>query len=228
MQQDSFFTKHAKTISSIAIAGIIFCIILIIFVLIQNHFNKKTYLSVQFAPGHAKLEIYGLNQTIKTGSYEMPAGTYTGALRADGFTSAEITFEVKPHQTNTLVSYLVHSAEGLPYFEKNAADISTLHQVKAKTTAQDNPELFSFLETYDRKASIFDLLPLTISWLKYPNDTPMYNLTISNGVNHPNCTSTLCLSTSGPKENLAELAKALAERGYDINDYEVFYEYSAI
>lgn len=229
MQQDSFFVRHSRSITIIAIASIVFCVVLIFSILIYNHFSKKTYLTVQFAPGYAELEIYGLNQTITTGTYEIPAGIYAGALKADGFIAKDISFEVKPHQSNTFISYLVHSTKGLPYFEKSSADISTLHQIQESTTAvQDNQELTSFLEAYDYKASIYELLPLTISWLKYPNDTPMYNLTITKGTNHPKCTSTLCLSTSGPKENLTELAKALTERGYNINDYEVFYEYSAI
>lgn len=222
MQQDSFFTKHARIIAIIASIGIIICIALVIVTAIQKHLSRKTYLSVQFAPSYAELEIYGLNKTLTNGTYEIPAGTYTGALKADGFISKEVNIEVKSHQTNSLSDYLVHSSKGLPYFEKSTTDISTLRQVEPTI------ELSDFLTAYDHKISLYDSLPLTVTWLKYPNDTPVYNLKVEKGTSHPKCNSTLCLSTTGPKENTTELTKALAERGYNINDYEVFYEYSAI
>ena len=220
--QDSFFVRHSRSIAIISITGIVFCIVTLIAVPIAKHFSQKTYLTVQFAPASAHLELYNQGRSLTNGTYELPSGTYTGILTADGFQPKDVTITVNAHQVNNYTDYLVNLSKGLSYFEQNASDIATIRSI------QNDPDITSFLEAYDYKASIYDLLPLTISWLKYPNDAPMYNLTISNGINHPECTGTLCLATSGPKEDTIELANALAERGYNINDYEVFYEYSAI
>lgn len=228
MQQDSFFIRHTRIITIISIIGIAFCVSLIIIVTLIKEFSKKTFLTLQFAPASAKLEIIELELSLGNGTYELSPGTYTGILKANGFEPKKITINLEPRKTNNYTDYLVNSSIGLSYFERSASDISTLQQIKNETGDTTNPELLTFLEAYDHKTSIYDLLPLTISWFKHPNGTSIYNLTIKDGTYHPKCTSTLCLSTIGPKEDIAELEKALAERGYNINDYEVFYEYSAI
>ena len=227
MQEDSFFVKHSHSITIVSIASIIFCILLIIIVAIVKYLNQKTYLTVQFAPASAHLELHDQGLSLTNGTYELPSGTYTGTLTADGFQPKNVTVNIAPHQVNPLTDYLTHSSEGLAYFEKSAADMATLHQIANQNHYTDS-ELSAFLETYDHKASLYDLLPLTISWLKHPDDTPIYNLKITNASNHSKCQGTLCLLATGPNFNQAELANSLAERGYNVNDYEVFYEYSAI
>ena len=226
MQQESFFIRYSKQITLVAIVGIIFCIATVIIVSIQKYLSQKTYLTLQFAPSSAILALADGTE-LTTGTREFTPGTYAGTLSAKGFSPKEITFQVHAHQTNGFSDYLVNDAEGLTYYEKNAADISTLHQI-ARQDNHDDPELTNFLEAYDHKTSLYDLLPLIISWLKRPDDTPTYSLKITNGTNYSQCQSTLCLLTTGPNYNPTELEKALSERGYNINDYEVFYEYSAI
>lgn len=222
MQQDSFFVKHSRAITIISIAGIIFCIVLIIITVLHNYLSRKTYLTVQFAPATAHLELYSQNLSLTNGTYELTPGTYTGVLTADGFKPKDITITVNPRQVNTYTDYLVNLSKGLAYFERSTSDLATLRSIT------DDSDITAFLEAYDYKASLHQLLPFTVSWRKYPNDTPMDTVTISNANNHPDCTGTLCLLITGPTDNRTEIAKALAERGYDINNYEVIYEYNAL
>lgn len=217
------FVRHSKVIVILLGIAILICIASIIVASVNKYLDRNTYLVVQFAPSNATLSIDQTDYILRNGSYAIKPGHYTGVIRAEGFTSKEISFDVKPHQTNTITDYLVHSEERLKYFEKNAADISTLRHIK------NDKALTDFLNDYDRKISIYNLLPDEMSWngsLAIDDSNNLYLLRIEDGRNNPNCTSTLCLSTKGVKQNNYYLQDYLSQKGYDINDYEVFYEYS--
>ena len=220
-----YLIKHSKIIAIFSIVAILVCIISIVVTFINKYLSRKTYLTLQFAPSSATLEIDNTDYSFRNGSYEMKPGHYSGVIKADNFKTKEISFEIKPHQTNTIIDYLVHATEGLKYFEKNAADISTLRQI------QNDDSITSFINEYNHKASIFDILPLEDSWSGSPGtdeDHIMYYLKITNGNNNPNCLGTLCLQTAGIKDDRYRLQEFLNQKGYNINDYEVFYEFSRL
>lgn len=214
--QENFFVKYARLITIISLIGILFCIILIVIVSISKEHSKNTYLTLQFAPSHAILTLDSGTE-LRTGTYEFQPGHYTGTITADNFTPKVIEFEVTPRETTSVTDYIVHSSEGLPYFEKSAANISTLRLI-------DDTDIKSFLEAYDYKTSIYDQLPFYANWLKYPDDYPTYTVKIVDGRDDSSCHGTLCLLAIGPKYNQDEIAKTLLEKGYDINNYEIIYE----
>ena len=103
--------------------------------------------------------------------------------------------------------------------------ISTLRQIK------NDDSIISFINEYDHKSSLLDSLPLEISWSGLPNtedDHVMFILRITNGNNNPNCLGTLCLQTTGIRNDPYRLQEFLNQKGYNINDYEVFYEFSRL
>ena len=215
--QENFIVKNAKLITIINSVGIVFCICLIIFVVINKEFSKSTYLSLQFAPSNAVLTLDNGTE-LHTGTYEFQPGHYSGTLTSKGFDSKNIDFDIAPRQTNSIRDYLIHSTEGLSYFEKNAANIDTLRLIP------NDSDLANFLEAYDHKASIYNKVPLSYSWYENPTNRAISTLTISDGKNHPKCNSTLCLLASMPNENPSIVDILLKENGYDINNYEVIYE----
>ena len=215
--QENFLVKNAKLITIINSVGIVFCICLLIFVVINKEFSKSTYLSLQFAPSNAVLTLDNGTE-LHTGTYEFQPGHYSGTLTSKGFDSKNIDFDIAPRQTNSITNYLVHSTEGLSYFEKNAANIDTLRLIP------NDSDLANFLEAYDHKVSIYDQLPFYANWLKHPNDYSTYTIEITDGRNKPECHETLCLLAVGPKDNRDEIAKTLSDKGYDINNYEIIYE----
>ena len=221
MQQENFFVKHAKQITTISIIGIIVCIISIIIVSLISYFNKPSFLSIQFAPSNAVLTLND-GTTLRTGSYEIQPGYYNGTITADNYQSKTVSFEIKPHESNSLIDYLVHISEGLEHYTNNQSSISTLRLIK------NDPDVTNFLQKYDQKTSIYSILPLDITWLKNPNDYPTYTVKLTDGNNRPECFTTLCLLVTGPSYNEAEITKALKEHNYNIDDYEVIYEYSPV
>lgn len=219
--QESFIIRHSNIIIVIDSIGILFCIMLIIALIINKELSKSTYLTLQFAPNNAILTLDDGTQ-LRTGTYELKPGHYTGILTAKGFTPKSLEFDVTPRKTNSVTNYLINSAEGLSFYEKNATDIATLRQI------QNDTEVNSFLEKYNFKQSIYNLLPFSVTWLKKANDYPTYTLTVKQATDYPKCQSTLCIIATGPRDNREELSKAFKAKGYNIDDYEVFYEYSAI
>ena len=219
------FIKHSKKIIIFSLIIILICISSIIITIINNHLNRKTILSLQFAPSSAALKIDNTDYDLRNGSYEINPGHYTGTIYANGFSPKDISFDIKPHQINAITDYLVHTKEGLQYFEKSAPDINTLRHIK------DDEAVIEFINNYDRKASIYDLLPQDITYTGNPETTDsntIYILRVTDGTNNPNCQSTLCLSTTGIKQNNSILQDYLNQHGYNINDYEVFYDYSRV
>ncbi|MBQ3432808.1 hypothetical protein IJG22_00725 [Candidatus Saccharibacteria bacterium] len=219
--QENFIIKHSNLIILISSIGIAFCVLLTVIIALNKELHKPTYLTLQFAPSSATLTLDDGTE-LHTGTYELSSGHYVGTLTAKGFNAKNVDFEVIPRQSNSITNYLVNSTKGMSYYEKSAADISTLRQIKNDTTVA------SFLETYDHKLSLYEILPLSVSWFKRANDYPTYTLTVKQATNYPKCQSTLCIIATGPRNNQEELTKALKEKGYNINDYEVFYEYSAV
>ena len=209
--QEPFLVKYSRQITIFSLIGIIFCIILIIYTSLHHEFSKKTYLSVQLAPSSAILTLENSNEELRTGTYELPPGHYTGTISADNFTPKTLEFDVKPRQSNSLNEYIIHDKEGLSFFEKSAANISILRQVK------DDQDVTNFLDAYDHKASIYDELPL---YSPYTDAKPIV-ITITDGRDNTQCLSTLCITTTEQDESLNDTRTVLANSGYSIDDYNV-------
>ena len=146
--EETFLTKHSRQITIINLIGIVFCIILIICTSLHHELSKKTYLSVQLAPSSAILTLDNSNKELRTGTYELQPGHYSGVITASNFTSKNIEFEVKARQSNSLNEYITHTKEGLTFFEKSPTNISILRQI------ENDQDVASFLDAYDYKSSI--------------------------------------------------------------------------
>ena len=209
--QQPFLVKYSRQITIFSLIGIIFCIILIICTSLHHEFSKKTYLSVQLAPSSAVLTLDNSGKELRTGTYELPPGHYTGTISADSFTPKTIEFDVEPRQSNSLNEYIIHTKEGLSFFEKSAANISILRQIK------DDQDVTNFLDAYDYKTSIYDKLPL---YSIFTNARPT-STAITDGRNDSRCLSTLCLLTTEEDSALSDTKQTLTDSSYNYNDYDI-------
>lgn len=216
--KENLLIRHFTSITIVNTIGITICVLIIVITFINHEFGKPTFLTVQLAPGTAELTLENTNTILRTGTYELQPGTYTGTITAKGFNPKTVNFEVKPRTTNSLVDYLINSSEGLGYYEKSTASISTLRLIK------DDQEVTSFLESYDRKNSIYDKLPFSKAWYPNPDIKYIATLTISDGRDDPRCSSSLCLKYESAINDHDVLRQTLSENGFNINDYEAIYE----
>lgn len=216
--QEPFLIKYSKIITIFSLAGIGFCILLILFTFLHREFSKKTYLSVQLAPSSAVLTLDNSNQELRTGTYELQPGHYSGIISANSFTPKTIEFDVKPRQSNPLNEYLVHTKEGLKYFEKSSAYISILRQI------QNDQDIANFLEAYDYKTSLFDNLPL---YSAFTPDHPI-SISVTDGRDNSQCSSTLCIMTTEQDKSLNDTKLVLTDSGYTPDDYNIIIDNSSI
>lgn len=212
--EETFLTKHSRQITIINLIGIVFCIILIICTSLHHELSKKTYLSVQLAPSSAILTLDNSNKELRTGTYELQPGHYSGVITASNFTSKNIEFEVKARQSNSLNEYITHTKEGLTFFEKSATNISILRQIK------DDQDVTNFLDAYDYKSSIYDELPLYSSY----TDAKPFVITVADGRDDPQCLSTLCITTTEQNKSLNDTRTILENSGYNLDNYNVIIE----
>lgn len=216
----SFVDKHYKPIFIGSILIGIGFILWVVITAISLEVNKNTYLTLGFAPTEAILTVNG--KDYRTGTYKFEPGKYTGQIHYEGFEPKTIDFEVKSKEVTTVASYIVNEKEGLSYFEKSAADIEALRNVK------DDEEVNRFLASYDQKYSLMKQLPLDASFddraaTGFPKQD-LVSVKIKNGNMHKKCHGTLCLVVVGKKYNNNKIKSVLSEKGYKIEDYEVIYE----
>ena len=216
----NFVDRHHKPIFiGVVVIGAAF-ILWTLITAISLKADKKTYLTLSFAPTEAALTINGTDY--RTGTYEFQPGKYTGELHYEGFTPKMVEIEVKNEAVTTVTEYLVNEQQGLAYYEKHAADIEVLRHVS------DSKDVGDFLASYDQKYSLMEQLPLDASFdNRADSDFPGQDLvmvSIRNGNMHKKCEGTLCLLVVGKKVNKNKVKSVLSEKGYKIEDYEVIYE----
>ena len=110
----------------------------------------------------------------------------------------------------------------MAYFEKSAADLQVLATL-------DDPEVQEFMTAYNQKISIRDHFPIDATYdMSAVNGTPgndLYEQTITDGSQNPDCPIAFCLYVSGYRLNEDAIRDALKSLGYNLDDYEVIYDF---
>ena len=216
----SLLSKHFRPIMITVGIIIAICLIILIVVAIRNFQPVKTFISVNIAPTTATVTING--QAYRNGTYELAPGQYEAQISAAGFTPKTLTIDVKQSETTPIATFLLNQKEGMAYFEKNAADL----QVLATLT---DPEAQEFMTSYNKKLSIRDYFPIDATYdMSAVNGTPgndLYEQTITDGSQDSDCPLAFCLYASGYQLNEDALREALENLGYNLDDYEVIYDY---
>ena len=215
MEVQDFFDKHYKLFMAGVIVVILFCIGIIITVPVAKESGKPTILEISVAPTTAKIEIDG--KEYRNGTYNFQPGTYKATVSQDGFTAKEVNVDVKNHDQSSVVTYLVNQTEGMDYYERNVADIEMLRL----NNNDENPEVKEFLDSYDRKLSIRDKLPMNASFQKSIN---IIALTIADGSASSKCHYAFCLRVIGGKKYARQVKDFLKKNNYNYDDYEVIYD----
>lgn len=222
----NFADSHYRTIRITLIGAILVLAALLGFFVLRPivaELNAPPRLSINIAPSNADILIDG--QHYRCGLYELAPGDYHAQISADGFNAKDLDFTVTPHGTTIITDYLVHSNEGLAYFERSVVDLATLRAI-------DTPEIRDFLQAYDHKAAIVAELPITGSYDANAdkNAAPVseYSFKITDGSRHADCQRVICLLISSYKANPTILKHAvsqkLQEKGYNLDDYQTIYE----
>lgn len=216
----TFLSAHYRAIMiGVGIVATL-CILALVVLGVSQIQPPRTLLEISVAPSTAVITING--QDYRNGIYEMEPGDYVVNIAASGFQPKTINVAVEDGQTAKIATYLKNQAEGMEYFERSAADINVLRGI-------NEPEAVSFVQNYDRKLSIRDLLPIDASYdmsevLDMPSNE-IYEQTISDGSADSRCKKAFCLLVSGYELNEEVLQETVADLGYNLDDYEVIYDF---
>ena len=220
MELLNVFDKHYKIFIAVVIGVILLAIGVIIVVPIMQENSRPTILEISIAPSTAKIEIGG--KFYHNGAEVFEPGKYDVKVSQEGFTSKTVQVDVKAHQQTTLTTYLINKEEGLAYYERSAVDLQTLRLNK------DSEEVAKFLEAYDKKVKIREILPINASYNLKDTNPNMSNymifMNIADGSTNDKCHYAFCLVVTGDRKNEKRVQEMLKINGYNHEDYEIIYE----
>ena len=198
--------KDKAIITILAVSAGVLLIAVLAFILVPliiEHNNTKSTASFNIAPQSATIEVNG--KDYRSGVYEFEPGKYHAKISKEGFESKEIDFEVKDH-SNTVINDYILGDDGFEYFEYSQSDLEILRRI-------DTKEAKEFISQYDQKLKVR-------LFLKYQ---------ITNGEMSKKCKRVFCIVVNGYDTNKPLLEKTVADelkkRDFDINDYEVVYDF---
>jgi hypothetical protein len=225
MEALQFFDKHYKLFIGAIIGVIILCVGAIIIVPIVRAINRPTILELAIAPTTAKIELNGVEY--QNGTHRVEPGEYNIKITKDGFVSKEATITVPKYEQTHFSAYILNKEESYAYFERSAADIEVLRQINT-----DNDDgLKAFLDEYDKKIKIKEILPINATYNLNEGIKGAANylveVFITDGSTHPECHHAFCLRVIGDRKKdnrKAHVKEMLKINGYNYEDYEVIYD----
>lgn len=196
------------------IAVSIIAILLLILIPAINGAQKTTLLGINIAPGDAILTIDG--EDYHSGIYEMAAGSYTGTLHKDGFSSKTVNFELKADETTTIYEYILNDAEGFSYFERSKTDLATLENI-------DDTDVKTFLANYAKKKDIINNLPILLDYY-IEEEATLFSGRITDGSNDVRCDYAFCLRVDQSEKYAWRVKEVIELAGFNYEDYRIIYE----
>ncbi len=198
----------------ILIAISIITILSLVLIPIINGGQKTTLLGINIAPGDATLTING--EDYHSGVYEMTAGSYTGTLHKDGFSSKTINFELKANETTTIYEYILSDTEGFNYFERSKTDLATLENI-------DDADVKTFLANYAKKKDISNNFPILLDYYIEETST-LFSGRITDGTSEVRCDYAFCLKVDKSKKYAWRVKEVIELAGFNYEDYRIIYE----
>lgn len=212
--------EHFKVSMLVIWGAIILCLGGVALVSVFSNSNPSaTILNISVAPVTATIKLDG--DETRNGSYRLEAGIHHIEASADGFEKKSFDIEVKANQTNSVAFYLLNKELGLKYYERSEVEVNLMRVI-----AKDDESAKDFIKSYDKKFGLIVDVPFKT---EYKTPDGYASMHFSDGRSDARCQGTLCIIISGHKVDDAsfngEVYKQLSSRGYNIDDYEVFYEY---
>ncbi|MBR5419028.1 hypothetical protein IK110_02160 [Candidatus Saccharibacteria bacterium] len=192
----------------------------IIINIVANANPNSTIMNLSFAPSTAIVKVSGVEY--RNGSYELAPGTYHIEASAEGFEDKAFDINIENGKSNDVLFYLETTSGDMSYYERSNVDLKTMRLI-----AKSDESAKVFIESYDKKYRLITDTPIKETYITpagYANE-----MRITNARSDKRCKGTLCILISGYAASESsfkmQAIKMLTSRGYNINDYEVFYEY---
>ena len=178
----------------------------------------QTLLDLNVMPVQAKITVDG--EEFQRGMSVVEPGIKHIEISADDFKSKTLDVAVEKDKTTSVSTYLLHETEGLAYYERSKSFVDSLRTVKGDDTVTE------FVKQFDHKYSIYRQLPMEA---KMRVDGAMISTSITDGRFKDGCNQAFCvvlkkLHSLSNNTAYSVALNYLADKGYNLGAYKVFYE----
>ena len=206
------FKQHPLYVLVLAI-GVITIIIVIIILMPR----RNAHLAINVAPADATIVIN--DQQYSNGVFDnMLPGHYNVIISKPGFETKTVEIDLKSDEVVYLNEYLVQPDWNFEYYE---TDLESLLSLREYADSHEDAKVKAFLENYDKKSVIRDILPL-----EYKEELTGDYYKIADMEKNYSCSRNYCIIIESSSDIYYELAlSVLRNHGYNPDDYEIVYYY---
>lgn len=214
-----------KSHFKLKISLIVLALISIIALIILYIYLHSATLLIQVAPYSANISI---NQKIyQNGLYKVkPEKQIEVTVSADGFKPETFSIELPKNQATTIITSLTPTEDNQNFYQKSE-NRDSLSILIANNDLEPSPDLQNTL----KKISLQSSVPIETSYCGTPATRANCNSVSINYDYYPECENLLCVKITGRKSQLDEetlnvVRGQLSKLGYNLNDYQYFYQQS--
>lgn len=192
--------------------------------------NKNSTISFNVVPISATISVNG-NTKYTNGQYSITPGTYKIAISYEGLETKTLSVTVEPHSFVSVTTFLSGADNSFEYYElKNNfmayQKLKTIASADNNLTTDNDTTAQEFIANFERKMSIFNVLPLN----GYIYSEPAANAStggfvIQKDQSEKKCNKSACLLIRYFGKDYEEAAlQKIKEAGYNPDDYQIIYE----
>ena len=210
-----FIKRHKiATLVTINLVALVIAIVIIII-----HLAKTATIDINVAPNDATITLNGKKYDNNT-PHDILPGNYHVKIAMDGMQAKEYDITLEKNGFVRIWDYLLDEKGGFDYYLSHPEDEFAL----AEIVKDDDKTAQAFIAKYENITSILDILPYDYD--AYTDDFSEYvQYRIYQNPND-NCDKAVCLiieDNTGGNEQRAK--DKLKEMGYNLDDYNIAYEY---
>lgn len=212
MNENKTFLK--RRIGVVLLVCLAIVVIIVVGVLLWTPRNNAS-LVVSVAPVDADVVINGQTYDGNGVFRNLAPGHYVAVVSKEGFEDKMVEFDLENDKIVYLNEYLMQSDSGFDYYETDSDSLLVLREYAEKH--EEDTELKEFLEDYDKKKVILDILPL-----KYKDEVTNGFYIVDYMEKNVTCKTTYCITISTSDDVYTDAAfAAMKAHGFDLKDYNV-------
>ena len=213
-----WLVDHFRLTMLVIWSATVVCSTIALIIVFSNSQQKvATLLDLSVLPFNAKVVIDG--EEVGSGIHELLPGKKHIVISADGFANKTFDIDVEKDKTTSFSTYLIHEKKGLTYYANDRSAIDFLRTIK------DDDAASNLVAQFDHKNSLFLKLPISTG---FSQERGYISAEIKDGRYEQGCKTPFCLIIKRVPSSASVIpglvSGYLRSIGFNMNDYEVFYE----
>ena len=209
------FMKQHRWVAVLILLNIL-AVIIVVGMIVYNNLKTAT-VDIQVAPSEAVIELNG-HAYANFASHDILPGNYHVTISMEGMQTKEFDLVLENDGFAKIKTYLLDENGGFGYYITHPDDEPLLAEIANDQASKE------FVEKYNKAMSIIEQLPLLYD--DYTADFSEYIKYEIDLDERDDCAKILCLKvidSTGGNEQVA--MSKIVEMGYNVDDYDIEYEY---